>query len=254
MTDIQGIFYTANSGGQKNQSPEMPKPDEISQSEKNIMRPLNEIPYVEQPKGSRYCGVASIKMINQFYNGDDESFEQIWGKISDESPKGGKYCKTNKMGSYLINKNYYATIVKFKNLKLLLEACKEKRIAAILNHYSLRDCSLGHNTVFLGINGSLVTIHDPEIKGNCEITLQELEALFKSKATSDEITGNIVIIVSKKCADICPSVQNPVCGNCQSGLDITLLKYLFPDNQLPNIIEGIVCTNCNAELILQRSD
>jgi ABC-type bacteriocin/lantibiotic exporter with double-glycine peptidase domain len=144
------------------------------------MNKLTKIKLIKQPINTDFCGVACIKMILEYYHYEHDNFENIWNIISDSSPIGRIYCKTNKMGQYLKNIGLDVTIIKYSNLKLILEYCLRKSIPAIMNIYSFENNSMGHFVVFINYADNSVIIRDPENSNRITVTYKDLEKNLQS--------------------------------------------------------------------------
>lgn len=201
------------------------------------MKNLMKINLVKQPKNSRKCGAACIKMITDFYEIEGFTINEIWECITDLSHNGTAYCKTYKMGKYLNEKSLTSIIVKFKDLRQCLLKAKDNSVPVIMNHHSFKNTDFGHFTVFININGDVITLRDPEDE-IVSIGYKGLESSFKSKSSNDEVSGNILIFVGN---DKTCSTEN--CTDCGSPINTGIMDKLGLKNK--DYLEGYFCSNCD---------
>jgi len=203
---------------------------------------LNSINLVEQPDGN-LCGVACIKMVENYYFNSSNSFINIWQEISDISPNGRRYGKTYKMGKYLESKNLYTGIIRFSDLKKILIFCENNQIPAIMNVHSFENASFGHFVVFTRYlsNDKNVGIRDPENSDRKSVNLNVLRKNFRRTSFTDEIGGNIIILA----CDNFNNIKEYKCKNCG--------KTNIVDMRILDAISGLICTNCDEFISARRN-
>jgi len=197
-------------------------------------RKLNSINLIKQPDGNT-CGAACIKMVENYYFDNSNSFNNIWQEISDISSKGRISGKTYKIGKYLENRDLYTSIIRFSDLKKILSYCETNQIPAIMNVHSFENASFGHFVVFTQYlaNEKLVGIRDPENNKRELVNFNVLRKNFKKTSSKDEIGGNIIILASEKLNNR----KEYICKNCN--------KINIVDAQILDAISGLICTNCD---------
>lgn len=203
---------------------------------------LTKIKLIKQPSGSNWCGASCLAMIMKYLGVPFSDQEEIWNNISDVSPNGRQYCKTYKIGKYANDKGLLSTIIRYKQLQPLLSYCEKNQVPTILNHHSFENKELGHFTVFVKYNGASVIIRDPENEKRTSVKYNDLEVSSQKSSVSDEIGGNIAIVINTGEID---SINFP-CPNCLqvNKIDKGLLA-------IKDAIECLICHECDSGISIE---
>jgi ABC-type bacteriocin/lantibiotic exporter with double-glycine peptidase domain len=206
-------------------------------TETDPKKELGTITLVEQPNNSQYCGAACIKMAENYYFGQSYGFEYIFDKVSDISPTTRiRYNRTVKMGAYLEDRGVYTSIVRFSDLRKILDYCEGNQIPAIMNIQAVSDPLLGHFVVFAGYNSGtgIVGIKDPAARNRTSISYDNLRDSFIKVSPMAEIGDNIIIIAS----DRINIKREFLCGRCN--------KKNTVDGDILDAIADLICNNCDS--------
>ena len=198
-------------------------------------RKLSNIVLVEQPRGSLLCGAACIKMAENYFFNESNTLDYIFDQVSLVSVRGRKYNATYKMGSYLENRDLLTSIVKFSNLKKVLDYCEANQIPALMNIQDVSNPLLGHFIVFAGYNSKtdLITVRDPLDPGRKTIKYNDLEKSFVKTSSMSELGGNTMVIPN----DIMINKLDFLCGYCG--------KNNVIDGEMLSGVMGLICNNCD---------
>jgi len=198
-------------------------------------RKLDSIVLVEQPPGSNLCGVANVKMVEEYFFGSSNDWDFIFDQVSFISSQGNRVSSTAKMGNYLEKRDLYSSIIRFSNLQTILNYCEEYQIPAIMNIQSTGSPLLGHYVVFAGYDSDTgyVTIRDPANRNRTSIHYNDLQNAFTKVSNNAEIGGNIMILASDRLI----SERWFPCGNCG--------KRNVVDGAILEAIQHFGCNNCD---------
>ena len=203
------------------------------------MGELIKVPYIKQPKNYRKCGAACAAMVIKFYDNTNVDIDTIWKNIIAISPElGGEYCRTYKIGAYISSNFFNCCIVRYTDLRKLLQFCNENGIAPILNHKSFENNTVGHFSVVKNIFGDSVILNDPENKKRVRASLSRLELLSKKDSPKDEVGGNVAIV---PILDKFP-VSEIECSHCGALIDTSLSSMVNTEHE---IISANLCLNCD---------
>lgn len=160
------------------------------------------IPY-ERQIYERSCGAAAIVMVYKSLELNCNQ-EDIWRNISRPDSRGVLFTKSCCICKHALKQGFSSIILKAKDNRIwhILELCDAKSIRVIFNHrLNLKD-NLGHFTVFTKIvDNRCVELHDPQYGGHQCIREVILKELLRKRSNEDEITGNILITISRKNSD-----------------------------------------------------
>lgn len=197
---------------------------------------LDSIVRVQQPDNIT-CGAACVKMVMDYYFSSSEGVFEIFDKVSGTGPKGLTNL-TYKMTSYFDSYNLYSSIIRFSDLKTILEYCDTYQIPAIMQIHATGDISLGHYVVFIQYktDEGLVKIRDPADAAREWINYADLEYSFLKLSPDFEIGGNIIILANKSIKN----KQKYICSRCN--------KENIIDKSIMDAITFLYCINCEAAI------
>ena len=205
------------------------------------------IPYEKQfdPQATRTCGAACLTMVYRSL-GQEVPQGVIWPLIAKKNQYGSVASTTHLMAADALTRGFSAVAMQARHPLQILRVCRDSGIRAILNHRLKPDSPAGHYTVFLDIDDTHVTLHDPYFGPARRISHDTFLDLWQARLPNSEIVGNFLIGVapappppepsapttsaSKPC-DSCntalPSaVQCPRCKNPVALQPVTLLGCL----------------------------
>lgn len=176
---------------------------------------------------NRMCGAAALSMVYRSL-GKTISQSEIWPRIAKPDSHGTMYSRSYLLCADALNQGFHSIIIKAKDPVNVLKLCNDNSVRVILNHRLRPDSSLGHYTVLFDISSRFVIVNDPQFGPKRKILHQVIRDLWLPKGDNCEITGNILIAISKKPCDK---------TNC------CLCNAIIPDS--------IECPNCNKHIPLQ---
>ena len=206
--------------------------------------------YFKQPKHGM-CGAAAIAMVLKTPK-KPPNIKKIWKHIQRPDGRGGLDSKANLVASYLLKKNYKATVLKAIDPIGVLIDVYSKGINAILTIQFKEDPNLGHFVVFAGIDEKYVYIHDPFFGPDIKYIHSELIKVWEPMGA---VTGNVMILVSKSDEQVvthCPACKKEfpksiLCPNCQTPYELHHCEikgcpFEACDNHL---WYGVACPHCD---------
>lgn len=221
---------------------------------------MKDIPFVPQPRGSRYCAAACASMLMNSYDIAHE-LSDIWDGIKAPNKTGGEYGATYLVARYLLNIGIPALTIRARDPIALLRECEILGIDAILCCRQFPELDYGHSLVLLEVENDHVICHDPEVGPSQRISLNLLAKLFLPLGPNSEITPRILTLVGKRSANpsnclICGSINKQVaqCPNppCRAMVPIPFGVFSACSNHcVPSKwVEEIICPGCDCSFAI----
>jgi hypothetical protein len=183
-----------------------------------MSQPALAIPYERQSAESsaHTCGAACLSMV---YRSLDQQVPQreIWPRIAQRNLYGRMASTTCLMAADAINRGFAAVALQARDPLRMLRLCREFGIHAILNHRLKPESGAGHYSVFLDIDDTHVTLHDPLFGPARWLPHAELLDLWLPRVPGSEIAGNFLIGIAAKPVDV------PACEVCHTRLPASIL-------------------------------
>ena len=181
------------------------------------MSPAPAIPYERQSSepSTRTCGAACLSMIYRAL-GKEVPQSLIWPRIAQQNLYGRIASTTCLMAGDAISRGFAAVAVQARDPLRMLRLCRDSSIFAILNHRLKPESGAGHYSVFLDIDDTHVTLHDPLFGPSRRLSHSELLDLWLPSVPKSEIVGNFLIGIVAKAADL------PACEICHTRLSASI--------------------------------
>ncbi|GHV02587.1 hypothetical protein FACS189485_03420 [Spirochaetia bacterium] len=194
---------------------------------------LYTIKLVKQKLNSKWCGAACAKMVFDYYDKPIFSLEETWGKVSERLSNNIENCRTYKIENLFIGNGFFSMVIRFTDLRGILNYCQDNQIPAIMNVHSIMGAKLSHFIVFKGYDtsGNAIKILDPEDETRHVVQFPELEDSFKKYFDGDDVGGNTIILVKQDMQNI-KEIVCPICG-CTHIID----------PQIEPFIDAVLCPN-----------
>jgi hypothetical protein len=186
------------------------------------------IPYEKQfdMQASRTCGAACLSMVYRSL-GQEVPQRMIWPLIAKKNIYGSIASTTHLMTADAITRGFAAVAIQARHPLEALRACRDAGIRAILNHRLQPDSPAGHYTVFVDINETQVTLHDPFFGPSRRLTHDVFLELWQPRLPNSEIVGNFLIGLASEppAASPCKTCDTPVvsrikCPRCKNRVDL----------------------------------
>lgn len=207
--------------------------------------PAFSIPYEKQfdPQSTRTCGAACLTMIYRAF-GLETPQRLVWPLISKKNQYGKIAAFTYLITADVLNRRFAAVAMQARDPLRTLRLCRESGIQVILNHRLKADSPAGHYSVFLDIDDTHVTLHDPSYGPSRRLPHDELLDLWQPRVPDSEIVGNFLIGISAK-----PS-EPPPCKICQTPLrrSITCPRCKNRVPLQPGELLGCMNGDCSARM------
>jgi hypothetical protein len=222
----------------------------------NIMnQPSSTIPYEKQfdRQSTRTCGAACLTMVYRSF-GQEIPQRLIWPLIAKKNLNGRIASTTHLMVADATNRRFAAVAIQVRDPLRALRRCRDTGIHVILNHRLKPDSPAGHYTVFVDIDETHVTLHDPYFGPSRRIEHAELLDLWQPRIPNSEIVGNFLIGIAsqppepppcEKChTAFFPNVQCPKCKNPVALQPASLLGCLNSDCAV-RLWNYVCCPSCD---------
>ena len=182
-----------------------------------MSQPAPAIPYERQSSepSTRTCGAACLSMIYRAL-GKEVPQSLIWPRIAQQNLYGRIASTTCLMAADAISRGFAAVAVQARDPLRVLRLCRDSGIHAILNHRLKPESGAGHYSVFLDIDDTHVTVHDPLFGPSRRLSHAELLDLWLPRVPQSEIVGNFLIGIVAKAADA------PACEICHTRLSASI--------------------------------
>ena len=203
------------------------------------------IPYERQasPHTNRMCGAASLSMVYRSF-GTPFTQDEIWPRISKPNRFGTTASTTHLMARDALSRGFAAVVTQARQPLQTLRLCREQDIRVILNHRLKADSPAGHFTVLVDIDGEDVVLHDPLFGPRQRLKHAQLLELWQPRFANAEITGNILIAITAREADMPPC---PLCGETLPS-DVACPRCTRPVPLQPAAATGCVSARCAARM------
>lgn len=181
------------------------------------MSPAPAIPYERQSSepSTRTCGAACLSMIYRAF-GKEVPQSLIWPRIAQQNLYGRIASTTCLMTGDAISRGFAAVAVQARDPLRVLQLCRTSGIHAILNHRLKPESGAGHYSVFLDIDDTHVTVHDPLFGPSRRLPHAELLDLWLPRVPNSEIVGNFLIGIVAEPTDV------PACETCHTRLSASI--------------------------------
>lgn len=196
------------------------------------------IPFENQEAEGK-CGAAALCMLYRSF-GADCSQAEVWDKVSRPSAGRGRRGRTYLLAADAIERGYAALVIKADDPWKLLQRCHTHTVGVILNHRLRANQTSGHYSVVVDVGDDHIVLHDPREGPDQRLTRDELLQLWKSEPMRSEITGYVMVAISRTDVPAAPCSQghDPVpetlaCRRCQKQVKLQ-----------PAAILGCMAENC----------
>lgn len=171
------------------------------------------IPYEKQfdRQATRTCGAACLSMVYGSF-GQEVSQRVIWPLIAKKNQYGSIASTTYLMVADALTRGLSAVALQSRDPLQTLRVCRDSGVRAILNHRLMPDSPAGHYTVFVDIDDTHVTLHDPYFGAARRIEHEVLRDLWQPRLPDSEIVGNFLIGFTAEPKDV------PPCKTCGASL------------------------------------
>jgi hypothetical protein len=171
------------------------------------------VPYEKQfdMQASRTCGAACLSMVYRSF-GQEIPQRLIWPLIAKKNAYGSIASTTHLMAADAISRGFAAVVIQARHPLQALRICRDSGIRAILNHRLKSDSPAGHYTVFVDIDETQVTLHDPYFGASRRLKHDVLLDLWLPRLPNSEIVGNFLIGVASE------PHRSPACSVCHTPL------------------------------------
>jgi hypothetical protein len=216
---------------------------------------MPKLPYFPQPKNSRMCAAAALRMVYTFY-GVEGTTESIWERISLPDRRGGRYSESFRVAGDALNQGLHAVVFRAEDPLGVLRAAARHEVQVLMNHRVSSESLLGHYTVLTGIPDGFVVVHDPDKGPHRKVSAARFLQLWKRlPGPRCEITGNIAVAIAKPplapitCA-VChsPPPAPASCVRCGEPIDVQPFTVIGCMNRqcAGRLWRHIICPWCDA--------
>jgi Peptidase C39 family len=223
-----------------------------------------DIPYERQtePSSNRMCGAAALSMVYRSF-GIRCSQAELWARLTDPVASTNVGARSYLLANDALSRGLSALVLRAKDPLRTLENCHVRQLRAILNHRPRRDSSNGHFTVLVDFVADQVVVHDPLAGPNTHILKSDLLELWQPLAGASEITGNVLVVVSRdrqsappchQCGKAIPeTIDCPGCGQSIALRPASVLGCITPICP-ERAWETLFCPRCDAVLMAAPQD
>ena len=162
-------------------------------------------------QATRTCGAACLSMVYGSF-GQEVSQRVIWPLIAKKNQYGSIASTTYLMVADALTRGLSAVAIQSRDPLQTLRVCRDLGIRAIMNHRLMPDSPAGHYTVFVDIDDTHVTLHDPYFGPARRIEHDVLRDLWQPRLPESEIVGNFLIGFTAEPKDV------PPCKTCGASL------------------------------------
>jgi hypothetical protein len=211
--------------------------------------------------GSRYCGASCLNAVYASL-GIQSTPDQIWRAIAKPNRFGSVASTTHLMAKDALDRGLQAMVVQVRDPIIVLKACVEAKINAIVNHRLSADSSIGHYSILQAINDHHVTLIDPYYERSRQLTHAEFLDLWQAHSEESEIAGYVLIAIAKdatpkEACDVCrtPFVPGVQCPACSQPIPMPFPNLLgcLSDRCLARLWSSICCPTCDSMLQLSSA-
>lgn len=149
-------------------------------------------PTPQDPQAQRACGAACLSAVYKTL-GKEIPANAIWPLIAKQNRLGSLASTTHLMTLHALSQGFSAVAIQARHPIHLLGVCRDKGIAAILNHRLREDVSTGHFSILADIDGTHVVLKDAAFGQMRRITHAEMLRLWQPSTSPSEILGNVLI-------------------------------------------------------------
>lgn len=164
------------------------------------------IPHVQQPINSAWCGAACLKMIYELYN-IPCSLEEIWNEVKgiDERTHDVN-CRLYLMGRHVRKMNLNPCVISTPNPIQTLDACFNAGLHVVTLFRSDLQSNLAHFVVVTGWDSDRIFFNDPwddcSVGKDKSIPLVDWFLRGQPTATSQLTTANTMLLIGSALSDV----------------------------------------------------
>lgn len=203
-----------------------------------------QVPFTQQPKGSRQCLAACITMILRHHKKTADQ-NKIWKKLRTPSPSENYYIKVHAAADFLKNKGFGVSIIRPKSPLDAIERSLVGGHLIILNVREFPSSNSGHALLCIGMDKESLVVHNPMTKGYEKLPKSAyLELCEPLDGSPSEITPRIMVTVAS--TQFNPAFTKNISCGCGVIEHIGFMAALYGGaEQFISSTDVIICTGCD---------